>query len=295
MKNNGSYVIVNSPFSQSFKVVFIVALVAIIASCSIKTLYKQLDYLIPNYVEGMVSLDYVLEERVEQQTLMLINWHRNTQLHQYAKWLHALQSDANDQLTEEKMLQHIATLDRFWQLLLQKISEEMARLLPLLSAEQREELFSNIADNNNDFREENVDLDKDKLIAKYTDRVMDNFETWLGDLTDEQESAVKQAAAKLQSTAGFRLERRLQWQQSIQRILATNDTVTQKEATLGKYFLDYYRQDNVAMNTIKKMNRQILARLTVQIVHNITEDQRAYFVSRTNDYSRMFNELAEGR
>ena len=240
-------------------------------------------------------MDYVLEEKVEQQTLMLINWHRNTQLHQYAKWLRALQSDANSQLTEEKMLQHIATLDRFWQLLLQKISEEMARLLPLLSAEQREELFSNIADNNNDFREENVDLDKDKLIVKYTDRVMDNFEAWLGDLTDEQESAVKQAAAKLQSTAGFRLERRLQWQRSIQRILATNDTVTQKEASLGKYFLDYYRQNNVAMNTIQKMNRQVLARLTVQIVHNITEDQRAHFVSRTNDYSRMFTELAEGR
>ena len=258
-------------------------------------MYKQLDYLIPNYVEGMVSLDYVLEEKVEQQNLMLINWHRNTQLHQYAKWLRALQNDANSQLTEEKMLKHIATLDHFWQLLLQKISEEMARLLPLLSAEQREELFSNIADNNNDFREENVDLDKDKLIVKYTDRVMDNFETWFGDLSDEQESAVKQAASKLQSTAGFRLERRLQWQRSIQQILATNDNATQKEVSLGKYFLDYYSQDNVAMNRIKKMNRQVLARLTLQIVDNMTEDQHAHFVSRTNDYIRMFNELAEGR
>jgi len=284
-----------SLFSHRSKAVFIIALVVMVASCSVKTMYKQLDYLIPSYVEGMVSLDSMLEEKVEQRTLVLINWHRNTQLHQYAAWLRVLQRDANDQLTEKKMLQHITTLDRFWQSLLLKISEEMARLLPLLNAEQRKELFSNIADKNNDFREENVDVDIDERIDQYTDRMLDSYETWLGNLTNKQESAVKQAAAIMHATAGLRLERRLQWQRSIQRILATNDSAMQKAASLGKYFTDYNRRDNVAMNTIEKTNRQILARLTVQIVHNMTEDQNAHFVSRTNDYIRMFNELATER
>ena len=284
-----------SLFSHRSKAVFIIALVVMVASCSVKTMYKQLDYLIPSYVEGMVSLDSMLEEKVEQRTLVLINWHRNTQLHQYAAWLRVLQRDANDQLTEKKMLQHITTLDRFWQSLLLKISEEMARLLPLLNAEQRKELFSNIADKNNDFREENVDVDIDERIDQYTDRMLDSYETWLGNLTNKQESAVKQAAAIMHATAGLRLERRLQWQRSIQRILATNDSAMQKAASLGKYFTDYNRRDNVAMNSIEKTNRQILARLTVQIVHNMTEDQNAHFVSRTNDYIRMFNELAKER
>ena len=282
-------------FSQRSKMIFIVALVVMVASCSVKTMYKQLDYLIPSYVEGMVSLDSLLEEKVDRRTLVFINWHRNTQLHQYAKWLRVLQLDANDQLTEQKVLQHISSIDHFWQLLSLKISEEMAKLLPLLNVEQRKELFSNIADKNNDFREENVEVDKDKRIVQYTDSMLENYETWLGDLTDEQESVVKQAAAKLQSSAEFRLERRLKWQRSIQRILVTNDSATQKAASLGKYFTDYNRQYYVVMNNIQKTNRQILARLTVQIVHNMTEEQNAHFVSRTNDYIRMFNELAEGR
>jgi len=296
-------IFMKSLFNHRSKAIFIIALVVMVASCSVKTMYKQLDYLIPSYVEGMVSLDSMLEEKVEQRTLVLINWHRNTQLHQYAAWLHVLQGDANDQLTEEKMLQHISTLDRFWQLLLLKSSEEMASLLPLLNAEQRKELFSNIADKNKDYREENVDVDKDKRIVQYTEHntehntehMLDNYETWLDDLTDEQESAVKQAATKLQSTAELRLERRLQWQRSIQGILATNDSATQKAVSLGQYFTDYNRRDNVAMNTIEQTNRQILARLTVQIVHNMTEKQNAHFVSRTNDYIRMFNELAAER
>ena len=69
-------VFLESLISSRSKAVFIVALVVMAASCSFKTLYNQLDYLIPSYVEGMVSLDGMLEEKVEQRSLVLINWHR---------------------------------------------------------------------------------------------------------------------------------------------------------------------------------------------------------------------------
>ena len=288
-------VFIKSLFSHSSKATFIVALIVMTTSCSFKTMYKQLDYLIPSYVEGMVSLDSMLEEKVEQRTLVLINWHRNTQLHQYAEWLRVLQRDANNQLTEEQVLQYITTLDRFWQSLSLKVNEEMVRLLPLLNAEQREELFSNITDKNDDFREEYVGVDKNERIVQYTDRMTDSYETWLGNLTEKQESTVKQAAAKIQATAGLRLERRQHWQQSIKRILETKDSTTQKAGSLGQYFTDFNSKDNVAMNAVDKTNRQLLARLTVQIVHSMTADQNAHFVSRTNDYIRMFNELAKER
>ena len=105
--------------------------------------------MIPYYVEGMVSLDSMLEEKVEQRTLLLINWHRNTQLNQYADWLRLLQRDVNDQLTEEKIHKHIATLDRFWKSITQRVDNEMTLLLPLLNKAQRKELFSNIDEKNN--------------------------------------------------------------------------------------------------------------------------------------------------
>jgi len=282
-----------SLFSHSSKAVFIVVIVMMVAACSFKTMYKQLDYMIPSYVEGMVSLDSMLEEKVEQRTLVLINWHRNTQLEQYAKWLRVFQRDASAQLTEEKMLQHIATLDSFWKSLSLKLNEEMVRLLPLLNAEQREELFSNIADKNDEFREEYVDIDNDERTEQYFDRMMDSYETWLGDLTDEQESVIKQAAAKMQAAAGLRLEHRQQWQQSIRRIIHTTDSTTQKAASLTQYFKDFTRKKNVVLNTIDKSNRQLLARLTVRVVHNMTAEQKVHFVSSTDDYIRMFTELAE--
>ncbi len=282
-------------FNHRFKVVLIITLAMLTASCSFKTLYNQLDNLIPFYVEGMVSLDSMLEEKVAQRSLLLIRWHRNTQLNQYAEWLRVLQRDTNNQLTEEKILKHIATLESFWKSISLKVDEEMVSLLPLLNTEQRKELFSNIEDKNADFREEYTGLEGDERIEQYTDRIIDSFETWLGDLTDKQEILAKQAAAKLQSTALQRLERRQQWQQSIQRILDTGSRVADKVASLRKFFTDYNRKNNIDMNTTLRENINIISRLTLQIVHSMTDEQKAHFVTSTNDYIRIFDELAKER
>ena len=226
---------------------------------------------------------------------MLINWHRNTQLNQYADWLRALQRDANEQLTEEQMLLHISTLENFWQSLSLRVNEEMVILLPLLNAVQRQELFESIADKNEDFREDYVDVDNDERMKQYLDRMLDNYEKWLGDLTNEQELAVEVAGADMLSSADLRLQRRQQWQRSIQDILDSSDSAAQKAKSLREFFAGFDMRDNVEMRNIEKTNKHIIARLTVQIVHGMTEEQKAHFVSRTNDYIRMFTELAEGR
>jgi len=96
------------------KLFIMVVLSLTVAACSIKTLYNRLDYLIPSYVEGMVSLDDVLEEKVEQRTQTLINWHRNTQLIQYADLLRTFQQDLDSPLTEEQVIQHISAMESVW-------------------------------------------------------------------------------------------------------------------------------------------------------------------------------------
>ena len=99
----------------------------------------------------MVSLDDVLEEKVEQRADVLVSWHRNTQLTQYADLLRTFQQDMQSPLNVQQVLQHMETIQELWQALEVKINEEMAELLPLLNAEQREELFDSIDDKNEDF------------------------------------------------------------------------------------------------------------------------------------------------
>lgn len=282
-------------FKHIIKTVFIVSLAILVASCSFKTFYNQLDNFIPYYVEGMVSLDSMLEEKVSERTLVFINWHRDTQLNQYADWFGEIQRDTNEQLSDEKVHQHIVMFYHFLNSVLLKFDEEMALLLPLINAEQREELFCSFDEKNDEFREERIELNVEERITKYTDRIIDGYKTWIGDLTNEQEVFAKLAATKLQSTGRYRFAQRIKWQQSIKRILDTNNAASQKTTSLHRFFKDYRSEDALEMNKVANMNKNIISYLTRQVVSSMTDKQKMHFVTRTNDYIRMFRELAEQR
>jgi hypothetical protein len=277
------------------KAIVILTLITALAACSFKTVYNRLDYLIPEYVEGMVTLDDVLEEKLEQSTLVLLDWHRNTQLQQYADWLSALQRDMGTQLTEQQVEQRITEMEQFWRSLSEKVNDEMAALLPLLNKEQQDELFMNIEDSNEEFREEFVDLNEEDRMENYIERISDTYQSWIGELTDEQQRLIEQAATELASTAELRLQRRLQWQRGIREILAEEGTAQYRTDRLRHFLAGFEDIDDENMKEKSEINRKVIVRLTVQISHSMTEDQQAHFISKTNDYIRMLTELAENR
>jgi hypothetical protein len=280
---------------RCFKIAGVTLLAALIAACSFKTVYNNLDYLIPEYVEGMVTLDEMLEERVEQRTLVLLDWHRNTQLKPYADWLRSIQQDAGESLTEASVKQRITDAERFWKELSVKLNDEMAQLLPLLDEQQQAELFLNIEDRNEEFREQFVDLDNDERVDDYIERISDTYENWIGELTDEQRYEVEQASSRLLSTADLRLQRRQQWQHGIRQILAEQDTPANKTARLRLFLAGFEDIDNETMKQKSALNSEVITALTVRISHRMTAEQKSHFINKTGEYIRIFTELAENR
>ena len=273
----------------------VLVLVATVTACSFKSIYNRLDYLIPEYVEGMVTLDDVLEEKLEHSTLRLLGWHRNTQLKPYADWLSALQRDLAAGLTEEQLDHRMIEMDRFWRSLSGKINDEMAHLLPLLDKEQQDELFYSLEDSNEAFREEFVDLTEEERIENYIERLSGTYDNWIGDLSDEQQRMVEQAATELVSTADLRLHRRLDWQRGIREILVDDDTAQQISTRLRQFLSEFENIDDETMKQKSDINRGVIIHLTVQISHSMSDEQKAYFIDKTNDYIRMLTELAENR
>ncbi len=277
------------------RIIFSGLFILFISACSFKTLYNQLDYLIPSYVEGMVYLDDVLEEKVEQRTDVLLSWHRNTQLTQYADLLRTFQQDLESPLTEQRVLQHMATMQLLWESLEVKLNKEMAELLPLLNSEQREELFESIDDKNEDFYDDYIDLDNDERLEQYTETTLDSYQNWLGDLTDQQEQAVEKAAMELGSSAALRLQQRQLWQRSIQEILDSADPETIKSERLQLFFDSFNINDQPQLAAVTEANKKVFARLTVEITAQLTTEQKTFFKSKTDEYIRIFTELAENR
>jgi hypothetical protein len=277
------------------KITGVTMLVAFVSACSFKSVYNRLDYLIPEYIEGMVTLDDGLEHKLEQRTRVLLGWHRNTQLLPYADWMLSIQRDAGRGLTEATVRQRIAEVEQFWKILSGKINDEMALLLPLLDEEQQAELFLNIEDRNEEFRDEFVDLEDDERIDDYVERLTDTYENWIGELTAEQLLAVEQASSGLRSTADLRLQRRIEWQKGIQAILAGQHSAADKTQRLRLFMAGFEEVNNAEMQAKSEFNRGVITRLTVEISRGMTEEQKTYFTEKTNDYIRMLTELAENR
>jgi hypothetical protein len=277
------------------KAVAVVVLMALVTACSFKTIYNRLDYLIPEYVEGVVTLDDVLEEQLEKRTGVLLHWHRSTQLKHYADWLQALQGDIDAGLTEQQLEMRINEMEVFWLSIASKLNDEMAYLLPLLDAEQQEELFIYLEDSNEEYREAYIELDENERIDGYAERLIDTYENWIGELTDDQLLAVEQAASELVSTAELRLQRRLNWQQGIRQILASNDSHNDKSERLRLFLSGFQKEPEGPVKEATEINRQVMIRLTVRIAHSMAGEQKQYFISKTGDYIRIFTELAENR
>ena len=277
------------------KPILLILLAAGLVSCSVKTLYNKLDYLIPEYVSGMVTLDDVLETKVEQRSLALINWHRNTQLTAYADWLQTLQQQVGPNLTEQQVKLRIEDINRFYRAFIIQLNQEMSAILPLLNEQQQNEMFSHIAHKNKEFREQYVELDHEDRIEAYSDRLQESFESWLGDLTDQQDQFIEQAAQKMQTTAELRLWRRLQRQKGIREILTSQQSRPVKSQQLSQFLSGFVNIDNEATRAKSEINNQIIARLSVNIAQGMTEQQKTHFVNKTDEYIRMLIELAENR
>ncbi len=284
-----------SPPRQFLTRSLIVTVFLLVTACTLKSLYNNLDYLIPEYVEGMVTLDDALEDRLEQRTGVLLDWHRSTQLKQYANWVSELQSNILRNLTEDKIVARFDDLEVFWESLIYKINDEMALLLPLLDEYQRDELFASIEDNNEEFREEYIDITNEERLELYLENLHDQVDFWFGSYTEEQEAMLKHAATELQSSAELRLGTRLAWQDGIKSILDTSASEAEKQQQLNLFLNRFTEYDDPDIRRISRHNQRVVARVAVQIATSMTPEQKHYFTDKTNDYIRMFTELSEGR
>ena len=282
------------PKNRTAWLLVVALLASLLAACSFKTVYNRLDVLIPEYVEGLVTIDDALENNLRQRSTELLEWHRHTQLVQYADWLRAFQGEVG-KLTIDSARYYAMEAERFWDAMSARIDREMAELLPLLDASQQKELFASITEKNEDFADEYIDVDAAERRTNYYERTRDTYESWVGDLSEAQEQTIRQATDRLLDGARLRLDRREEWQAGIQVILAGPGSREQKSQLLHDYLQNFEFSKAQSLDSKIAVNKDIIAELTVAISNSMNEEQAGHFVDKTNDYIRMFTELSENR
>jgi len=263
-----------------------------ISSCGVKTIYNQLDWYLPSIAEDFISLDPSQQSSLEKSIAELLRWHRTTQLPQYAQALRKIRSDLNNGLSEEKAGMILTELERYWVDVLDRMAPDAAELLITATETQQQELKDSFAEKNEEYEEEYISVAEDERLENIVDDLTENFERWLGPLTDEQKLIVVQGVNKFIPVHVERLSYRKVWQSRLINAMEMKNT-TQAKRDIISLLSEPKKHRPQTLKDKLNINRILSTRLFLEINNLMTAEQQAHLNEEIEYYATSFEELAK--
>lgn len=270
-----------------------VFLLLTVSSCTVKFYYNQLDWLIPWRLESYMSLNEAQQALLEQSLSQQLRWHRNTQLPIYANWLRQLRDDLQDGLDNEEFDRHQVVLQGYWQLLLNQLAPDLADLLVLASDEQIADLFANLEEKNQEYRQDYVDLPTPELREKYAEFTVKQLNRWLDRVTPEQERLISQWTEQIEVITPERLAYRQQWQNQLRELLAKRQDRNTFTVAFQQFFQSPELNRPAAYQQKLDHNRTVFQAFVLQLDARLTSQQRNFLLRRLDDLASDFQQLAQ--
>lgn len=289
------------PFFSRVRILLLVALVALAAGCStIRFSYNHGDTLLYWWLNAYLDLDSDQSGWVKQDIDHLFQWHRATQLRDYAALMGKFQHQLAGNPTQAELLADYRDLKARTELLAFKALPELADLARSVKPEQIAQMEKKFAKNNEDFRKKFMRGDQDAQLKARYKKSLEQLEFWFGNFTPDQEAALRKAsdARPFDNEVWFQ-ERKLRQQKIIALLHRVQQDKLNKEQTMSaihgllREFFDRFdapdRREFFAAYT------DSTARYVLTAIRVATPAQKAHAQQRMQAWIDDFNALAAGK
>ena len=277
----------------AFKIFFLIAaLFFLLPGCGVKTVYNNLDLLIPWYVDDLISLNDEQQAELEKRLANIITWHRTTQLTQYSTFMRKTTAQVKDGVTEKELDDAFAEAGKSWQSLIEKIAPELVDILLTATDEQKQELFENIAKRNEEFKKDYLDLSEEERRRDRIKAIQKNFRRWLGALNDQQKATIEHYASNFIPIHNDRWLFRLRWQNEFRKLMYEDPAKPQVRAGLEKLFVDMQEMYPEDYQNKRRVNVKLIKEMILKMNNTITHEQFDHLFKRIESYADTFDELA---
>lgn len=264
----------------------------VLSGCAVKFIYNQLDWLVPWYLDDYVSFNpgqqIVLDARLEQY----LSWHRTQQLPRYADFLEQVIELIEDGLTAEELDAIQQQSEQFADVLIARMLPGLADFLGHLDEAQREELFENLARQNDEFREQYIELSEKKQRINRVKEVRKFVQRWTGMLDEAQVKMLVTWSKQYLLMGEEFLQSRLAWQQRLNQVLQKRDDRAYLESALGDLFTSRTRDRPEGYQQKYDHNEKLLKQLYLSLDRSLSEEQRQHMIEQLKSYAEDFRELA---
>jgi len=262
------------------------------SACTVKNTYKQLDWILAGMVEDYVSPSEVQETEVDARIAALLKWHQFTQLNSYIADLKQLQQYTSQGLDAERIDDVFQRFTRSWQAIKQRVAPEMADMFLSLSEAQQTQLFENLATKNQELDEDFKEYSQQQRYQRAGEKLIENVEDWLGELTDEQKEILRSWPPKFKPLHAERMAFRVKWQATLKALLQKPMPVDEKRQSLINLIEspEVYRSAEHKQNLAD--NIELAKRLMLIFDKTLSKQQRDFLIERIDQLVASFEELA---
>jgi hypothetical protein len=280
---------------------FLVALVALAAGCStIRFTYNHGDTLLYWWLNAYLDLDSDQSSWVKEDINRLFQWHRQTQLRDYAGLLANMQRQLAGNPTQADLLSDYRDIKARTELLAFKALPELADLARSIKPDQIAQMEKKFAKNNDDFRRKFMSGDVEHQRKVRFDKSMDQLQLWFGSFSSDQKAVLRRASdARPLDNEIWLQERKIRQQKIITLLTRIQRERLNREQTMAaihdllrdffdrfeapdrKQFFDAY---------VDSTSKYILTAIRIA-----TPEQKAHAQKRMQGWIDDFNALANSR
>ena len=269
------------------RIVVAVILSLLLASCSSKFAYNNLDWWVYWYLDDYIELNDRQEEQFDDYLNNWLSWHKRSELTRYKAHLEQVkQQVVEDKLNYETLLKHLESAKSHWERVRDEVSPELAIMAKELSDEQVVTLFAALEKDNKEEekeREEELKKTEQARLEKRIERIEEMVEERIGDLTKDQKQIVSTYATQYISTSGDWLKYRRDIQNAARRLFVTRSTNTNFADELI-YLMQHpedYRSE--AYQQASTHNTKIMATMLSEIISVLTAKQKSTLIEHIDE------------
>jgi hypothetical protein len=232
---------------------------------------------------------------LQKRLLKQLDWHCRTQLPTYAETLRVIGRDlatADQPVDYSKIQFYNIKLMGLWKELMKQIGPDIADILITASNEQIDELFDNLAKQNQEDRKEFVDLPTRKLTENRQKRMNKRLKYWISILTAEQKEAISTWSKQTVAISEDWLQNREMLQDKARRLLARRNSSPDFRADLLKFIVNPELLRTPAYQAKIETNIDITIKLIIQLDRLLTPKQRSYLLKRMESLAADFDKLS---
>jgi hypothetical protein len=294
----------NTPhsFFHRARLLFLVALMVVAAGCStIRFTYNHGDTLLYWWLNAYLNLDSDQSDWVKKDIDNLFQWHRATQLHDYAGLLTKMQRQLGDgNVTQEELLSDYRDIKTRTELLAFKALPQLADLAMSVKPEQVTQMEQKFAKNNEKFRKEFMSGSvEDQHKARFK-KAMEQFDLWFGGFSRDQEAQMRRASdARPLDNDIWLQERTLRQRKIIALLRRVHDQKLNKEQTMSAIhdlLRDFFdRMDAPERKGFFDAYVDSTTKFILTAIRLTTPEQKQHAQKRMQGWINDFNTLAQGK